>query len=111
MIQYRREPPRSPRNRKDLRSLLSVCSVVNSPPDPDTKGMKPMTSKLAIQGAVLVAVLAGAVTVRSFQERSTASHAVTREQYEQWKKDLSNWGRWGKDDEIGTLNLITPAKR
>jgi kynurenine formamidase len=23
---------------------------------------------------------------------------------------LSNWGRWGDDDEIGTLNLITPAK-
>src|SRR5438067_6983103 len=24
---------------------------------------------------------------------------------------LSNWGRWGDDDEVGTLNLITPAKR
>lgn len=24
---------------------------------------------------------------------------------------VSNWGRWGKDDELGTLNLITPAKR
>ena len=24
---------------------------------------------------------------------------------------LSNWGRWGPDDERGTLNLITPAKR
>jgi kynurenine formamidase len=24
---------------------------------------------------------------------------------------LSNWGRWGADDELGTLNLITPAKR
>lgn len=23
----------------------------------------------------------------------------------------SNWGRWGPDDERGTLNLITPAKR
>ena len=21
-----------------------------------------------------------------------------------------NWGRWGKDDEIGTLNFITPEK-
>jgi len=26
-------------------------------------------------------------------------------------KTLSNWGRWGTDDELGTLNLITPAKR
>jgi kynurenine formamidase len=24
---------------------------------------------------------------------------------------LSNWGRWGKDDERGALNTITPAKR
>ena len=24
---------------------------------------------------------------------------------------LSNWGRWGPDDELGTLNLITPEKR
>ena len=23
--------------------------------------------------------------------------------------ELSNWGRWGKDDQIGTLNLITPT--
>ena len=25
-------------------------------------------------------------------------------------KDLNNWGRWGNDDQLGTLNLITPAK-
>lgn len=25
--------------------------------------------------------------------------------------ELSNWGRWGADDELGTVNLITPAKR
>ncbi|WMN01752.1 cyclase family protein [Rhodococcus erythropolis] len=24
---------------------------------------------------------------------------------------LSNWGRWGDDDRLGTLNLITPEKR
>ena len=40
-----------------------------------------------------------------------SNHTVTKEQYEKWKTDLSNWGRWGKDDEIGALNLITPAKR
>ena len=26
-------------------------------------------------------------------------------------EELSNWGRWGDDDQRGTLNLITPAKR
>ncbi len=25
--------------------------------------------------------------------------------------ELSNWGRWGAADELGTLNLVTPAKR
>jgi hypothetical protein len=24
--------------------------------------------------------------------------------------ELSNWGRWGKTDQIGTLNLITPRE-
>jgi hypothetical protein len=24
---------------------------------------------------------------------------------------LSNWGRWGEDDELGTLNFVTPEKR
>ena len=36
---------------------------------------------------------------------------MTRAEFERWKKELSNWGRWGKDDQIGALNLITPAKR
>ncbi len=31
--------------------------------------------------------------------------------YEQAMEELSNWGRWGPDDELGTANLITPAKR
>ena len=36
---------------------------------------------------------------------------VTRAQFEAWFKEISNWGRWGKDDELGTLNLITAEKR
>ena len=27
-----------------------------------------------------------------------------------WFDSLSNWGRWGDDDELGTPNLITPEK-
>jgi kynurenine formamidase len=36
---------------------------------------------------------------------------VSSAQFEQWMKEISNWGRWGADDELGTLNLITPAVR
>ena len=39
------------------------------------------------------------------------SHVVTQADLDGWKTDLSNWGRWGADDERGTLNLITPEKR
>ena len=28
----------------------------------------------------------------------------------EWGRRYSNWGRWGKDDERGTLNYITPAR-
>ena len=36
---------------------------------------------------------------------------MTQADVERWKRELTNWGRWGADDERGTLNLITPAKR
>src|SRR3990172_12105705 len=36
---------------------------------------------------------------------------ITQAEYDRWQTELSNWGRWGKDDELGTLNLITPGKR
>jgi len=40
----------------------------------------------------------------------TPAH-ISKAEFEQMMKDLSNWGRWGKDDQLGTVNLITPAKR
>jgi kynurenine formamidase len=40
----------------------------------------------------------------------TPNHRVTYEEFTKMRTTLSNWGRWGKDDERGTLNLITPQK-
>ena len=66
-------------------------------------------------GASVLVVGAVGVKIASSQSAGSqpaASHpVVTRAEYERWQKELSNWGRWGKDDEMGTLNLITPAKR
>src|SRR5260370_33031906 len=42
---------------------------------------------------------------------SQSGHTVTAAMVEQWMTDLSNWGRWGKQDQLGAVNLITPAKR
>ena len=36
---------------------------------------------------------------------------MTKVEFNALMKEISNWGRWGNDDELGTLNLITPAKR
>src|SRR5438105_11422850 len=36
---------------------------------------------------------------------------LTKADIDRWMTELSNWGRWGKDDQAGTINLITPAKR
>ena len=59
----------------------------------------------AVAGVLAVGILAaGARAAQSVPE-------VTAATVEQWMTDLSNWGRWGEDDQSGTLNLITPEKR
>ncbi len=37
-------------------------------------------------------------------------HSFTIEDVRALARKLSNWGKWGKDDERGTLNYITPEK-
>ena len=71
--------------------------------------------------ALTVALLSGGVWTVSGQQgsrpaqapgQSTANQSkVTRQQFDEWMTKLSNWGRWGKDDERGALNLITAEKR
>ena len=41
----------------------------------------------------------------------TSQQTVTKATVDQWMDELSNWGRWGEDDQIGTVNLITADKR
>ena len=72
--------------------------------------------RLAISASVvIVAGAIGATAILSgeavAQGPAAARPLVTQAQFERWGTELSNWGRWGSTDEIGTLNLITPAKR
>jgi len=53
------------------------------------------------------------VSAQNFQAHSSTqepSVLVTLETLERWEDELSNWGRWGPQDQKGTLNLITPEK-
>ena len=53
---------------------------------------------------LLIAALCGAV-------QSQSQPQLTKTDIDKWMTELSNWGRWGKTDELGAINLITPAKR
>src|SRR5258705_9979413 len=55
--------------------------------------------------------VAAALARDAASQGSSSRPLVTEAQYLAWQTELSNWGRWGKDDQLGTLNLITPAKR
>ncbi len=55
---------------------------------------------------ILIAALAGAALFGQ-----TAAPHLTKTDIDHMMKELSNWGRWGKDDQRGTVNLITPAVR
>jgi len=72
--------------------------------------------QLVLRTAAALAL--GALSVVSVVSIETGSQPdnsprplVTGAEYDGWLTDLSNWGRWGSDDEIGALNLITPVKR
>lgn len=41
----------------------------------------------------------------------TTTDAPEATQVLRWFNELSNWGRWGAGDRVGTLNLITTEKR
>ncbi len=68
---------------------------------------------IGLSAVILGATLTGvpALSQKAPSQGSTPHPLVTQAEFERWQTELSNWGRWGKEDEIGALNLITPAKR
>ncbi len=97
-----------------------------------------MSSRLFARAvpAGLVLAMAGTVLIQALQSRNAAAlqsqnatappsggqpqggrgpqvndSRTTKEELERWMTELSNWGRWGKADQVGAANLITPARR
>lgn len=54
---------------------------------------------------------AAILVVASVSLGAQAGVELTEEDIDLWMTELSNWGRWGKDDQMGAVNLITPEKR
>lgn len=63
----------------------------------------------------LVAVLAAAWLLLplppGYELMAQSREALTKSDIDRWMEELSNWGRWGQQDQLGALNLITPEKR
>jgi kynurenine formamidase len=73
--------------------------------------MKTLTVSMSALTLMCSMTIAASLFQRAAAQSTESSRTVTKEQYDQWKTELSNWDRWGEDDEMGALNLITPAKR
>ena len=57
------------------------------------------------------ALIACGVEVETELEDPGYPAMATVADYHRAMDELSNWGRWGPDDELGAANLITPEKR
>ena len=67
-----------------------------------------------MRAVMLATLLFCSVTAGHAQQAAPPAPAhppVTKSEADRWLTELSNWGRWGRDDQLGALNLITPEKR
>ncbi|MXZ34964.1 MAG: cyclase family protein, partial [Acidobacteria bacterium] len=59
---------------------------------------------VVITHVLLLTAMAPVIVCRS-------SKNLTSKDVDRMMTSLSNWGRWGADDQLGTINLITAEKR
>ena len=64
------------------------------------------TTALVRLGAVAAAVTVAFAALQAQEPRSPRDVA----EFDAMFQEINNWGRWGADDELGTMNLITPEK-
>ena len=68
-----------------------------------------MTQKLkAMLIRLGLACLVATITVTVGAQESRAPRNI--DEFEAMFQEINNWGRWGADDELGTMNLITTEK-
>ena len=76
------------------------------------EGLMTRARRAVVSGLVSAPVLALLLSGPTARTAPATHKTITTEaEFHQAMKDLSNWGRWGQDDELGAANLITAAKR
>src|SRR3954453_12507416 len=70
-----------------------------------------MRAKSVLALPALAGLLALGFGYSAGTAQGPAKTIATEEDFHRAMKELSNWNRWGAEDELGAANLITPAKR
>jgi kynurenine formamidase len=70
-----------------------------------------MSIRMRLTGGVVGIIVLGAVATHEVGGQTARPTIATEADFRRAMKELSNWGRWGNQDELGAANLITPAKR
>jgi kynurenine formamidase len=56
-------------------------------------------------------ILAAALASTGSAQTPATRSPVNAEEFDRLFQQVKNWGRWGADDQLGSVNLITAAKR
>ena len=70
-----------------------------------------MGIRVRLISGVVGTIVLGAVAIHEAGGQTARPTIATDADFRRAMKELSNWGRWGDQDELGAANLITPAKR
>src|SRR5262245_18379531 len=88
-------------------SNSSICGITRN----EETMMRAVTIRAMVSVVACAFALVAVLSQKVASQVGSSRPLVSEAQYEVWQTELSNWGRWGRDDQLGTLNLITPAKR
>ena len=53
----------------------------------------------------------GSASAKAAARQAPRRSPVNAEEFDRLFQQVKNWGRWGAEDQLGSVNLITPAKR
>jgi kynurenine formamidase len=62
-------------------------------------------------GTRVLSILVAGTMAAGWVAVAQSNRNATKADFDRLMTELSNWGRWGKDDQMGAVNLITPEKR
>jgi kynurenine formamidase len=66
---------------------------------------------LALIQSISMPILSRVANSQQNDDPGSGLEKVSKADVDRWLKEFSNWGRWGIRDELGSVNLISPAKR